>query len=107
MAGPRDHGETRRDYLTLSAIEPDGSPCEVLISYDRMQAVAKRSMGHAKECGYIVPAVLQTPTAIFEGLRSDEDEDRRGVGWRCYCGVPAKAYRADGTSRSPFPNQVY
>jgi len=107
MTQSREHGDTRRDYLTLAALEPDGSTGEVLISYDRMQTVARRSMGHAKECGYIVPAVLQAPTAIFEGLASDEDEDRRGVGWRCYCGAPAVAYRADGTSRPPFPNQVY
>jgi hypothetical protein len=59
----------RRDYLTLAAIEPqDGTlTAEILISYDRMQSVARRSLGHAKECGLIVPAVLQKPTAIFEG----------------------------------------
>ena len=27
-------------------------------------------MGHAKECGLLVPAILQKPTAIFEGLRA-------------------------------------
>ncbi len=72
-----------------------------------MQAVAKRSLGHAKECGYIVPMILQKPTAIFEGLRRDEDEDPRGVGWRCYCGIPEHSYRADGTAGRPYPNQVY
>src|SRR5690606_16567127 len=73
---------TRRQYLTLMAIEPgDGTlTCEILVSFDRMQAVAKRSMGHTKECGLILPQILQTPSAIFEGLRRDEDEDRSGVG---------------------------
>jgi hypothetical protein len=104
MAGKQD---SRRQYLTLNAVEPSGSPCEILISFDRMQAVARRSMGHAKECGILVPQVLQNPTAIFEGLRWDEDEDRRGVGWRCYCGVPAQAFNADGTTRPAYRGQVY
>ncbi len=80
---------------------------EVQVSFDRMQAVGKRSVGQAKECGFIVPAILQGPTAIFEGLRRDEDEDRWGEGWRCYCGIPTVAYHFDGTERKPYPGQVY
>lgn len=99
--------DSRRQYLTLEAAEPDGSAGEVQISFDRMQAVGRRSMGHAKECGLIVPQILQNPTAIFEGLCEDEDEDRRGYGWRCYCGVPGQAFHADGTARAPWPDQVY
>lgn len=72
-----------------------------------MQAVAIRSLGHAKECGIIVPHILQHPTAIFEGLRRDEDEDSHGVGWRCYCGAPVQSFRPDGTEANPYPNQVY
>lgn len=99
---------SRRKYLTLAAIDPtDGTMSEVLVSFDRMQAVGKRSMAHAKECGYIVPMILQHPTAIFEGLRQDEDEDRKGAGWRCYCGLPQCAYHRDGSERSPFPGQIY
>jgi hypothetical protein len=103
-----DNGESRRDYLTVEAINPiDGKTCEVFISYDRMRTVGMRSMGHAKECGYIVPAILQKPTAIFEGLRRDEDEDPKGVGWRCYCGIPENAYHSDGAKRAPYSRQVY
>jgi hypothetical protein len=72
-----------------------------------MQAVARRSLGHAKECGYLVPQILQKPTAVFEGLCEDEDEDRRGYGWRCYCGTPAQSYRRDGSATRPYPDQVY
>jgi len=91
------------------AVEPsDGTlSCEIQISFDRMQAVGRRSMGHAKECGIILPMILAQPTAIFEGLRKDEDEDRVGYGWRCYCGVPQKSYRSDGTEGRPYPGQVY
>jgi len=103
------HGPCRRDYITLLAIEPkDGTlTCEVQISFERMQAVGRRSMGHAKECGLIVPMILEKPTAIFEGLRRDEDEDRWGYGWRCYCGLPERSYRSDGSSAPPYFGQVY
>jgi len=101
--------KSRREYITLSAIEPkDGTlTCQILISHERMQAIVRRGMGHVKECGNIVPMILEKPTAIFEGLRLDEDEDRRGYGWRCYCGVPEHSYRADGTEGRPYPGQVY
>jgi hypothetical protein len=98
---------SRRQYLTLQALEPDGKMGAVQISFDRLHTVGKRSFGHAKECGYIVPAILQQPTAIFEGLRRDEDEDPKGVGWRCYCGIPVHSYRADGSEGRPYPGQVY
>lgn len=102
-------GDDRRQYVILKAVEPrDGTlSCEVQISFERMQAVGRRSLGHAKECGLIVPMILKTPTAIFEGLRRDEDEDRRGYGWRCYCGVPEQSFRADGASAPPYRGQVY
>jgi hypothetical protein len=103
-----EKGETRRQYILLDAINPeDGKPCKIQVSFDRMQSVSRRSLGHASECGYIVPAILQKPTAIFEGLRQDDDEDRRGVGWRCYCGVPTNSYRTDGTTAAAYPNQVF
>lgn len=101
-------GESRREFLQIQAVDPTtGKFCAVLISYDRLNTVAKRSLGHASECGYIVPAILQKPTAIFEGLRHDEDEDKRGSGWRCYCGVPECSFRTDGTKARPYPGQVY
>jgi hypothetical protein len=103
-----DKEESRRKGLILQAVNPvDGKVCEVQISFERMQTVARRSLGHAKECGYIVPMILQKPTAVFEGLRWDEDEDPRGVGWRCYCGIPERSYSSDGTPGRPYPNQVY
>lgn len=102
-------GPSRRGYLILKAIEPkDGTlTCEVQISFERMHVVGRRSLGQAKECGYIVPKILEGPTAIFEGLRRDEDEDRLGTGWRCYCGQPECSYRADGSTAPPYTGQVY
>lgn len=103
-----DEHRTRRRCILLDALDPaDGKTCFVQISFERMQAVGRRGLGHAKECGYLVPMILQKPTAVFEGLRRDEDEDRRGYGWRCYCGVPDHSYRVDGTEGPPYPGQVY
>jgi hypothetical protein len=100
--------ESRREMLSIGAVDPvSGKMVPVQISHDRLVTVARRSLGHASEAAYIVPAILQNPVAIFEGLRWDEDEDPRGVGWRCYCGIPAFAYRTDGTERPAYPGQVY
>ncbi len=92
----------------IEAVDPvHGKKCSVQISYSRLQTVARRSMSHAGDAAYNVPAVLQRPRAVFEGLRSDEDEDARGAGWRCYCGIPTHSYRADGREAPPFEGQVF
>ncbi len=99
---------SRRKRLEINAVDPtDGKLITVLISYDRMQAIGKRSVGQARECGEIVPKILQEPTAIFEGLCQEDDEDLRGTGWRCYCGIPPYAFHRDGSERRPYPGQVY
>jgi hypothetical protein len=100
--------EHRRTGILLDAIDPaTGQVIKVQLSHQRLQSVASRSKGQVLEAGYIVPEILQHPTAIFEGLTQEEDEDRRGVGWRCYCGAPSVSYRTDGTEQNPFPRQVY
>ncbi len=100
--------ESRRDYLQLDALDPvTRAQTTVQISFDRMQTVARRSMGQASECGRTVPYILQNPTAVFEGLTDDRDEDRRGVGWRCYCGIPEQAFNTDGSTRRPYKDQVF
>jgi len=99
---------SRREFIQLDAVDPvSGKLFLVQISFERLQIVARRSMGQTREAGFIVPHVLQKPTAIFEGLRMDVDEDQRGVGWRCYCGIPQHSYRTDGTACPPYPRQVY
>ncbi len=98
----------RREFLVIHAVNPvDGKTCEVQISYQRLHAVAARTKGQLMEAANIVPHVLQHPTAIFEGLRREEDEDRWGCGWRCYCGLPLCSYRADGSEAEAYKRQVY
>jgi hypothetical protein len=96
----------RRSFLALDP-STRALTLEVQISFERMQTVGRRSLGHAKECGLIVPEILERPTAIFEGLKRDEDEDPRGYGWRCYCGRPVLSFRADGSEHDAYPGQVY
>jgi hypothetical protein len=106
--GMAPEDRTRREYLTTWAVNPeDGKPCEVLVSYDRIQFMGRLGMGHTKECAELVPMILQRPTAIFEGLMRDVDDDRKGVGWRCYCGIPDYSYGADGEKSPRRRNQVF
>lgn len=94
--------------VSLRAIDPQtGKDTAVLISHRRMHAVAQRSLGHAKECGILVPFTLQQPTAIFEGLRKDEDEDSRTPGWYCYCSKPPCSFNENGEEQPAYPNQVF
>jgi hypothetical protein len=86
---------SRRSYLSLKALDPlSGQTCEVQVSFDRMQAVGRRSMAHAKECGVIMPLVLQDPAAVFEGLRSTKMTIAKRSG-----GAATAVYRTTHTTR--------
>jgi len=100
--------ETRRQYLFIEAIDPvSGKLILVQISHDRLMMASDRKKVNLLEAAFLVPHVLKRPTAIFEGLRQEEDEDRRGVGWRCYCGIPRCSYRPDGTEAPPYRGKVF
>lgn len=87
-----DESPSRREMLTVKAFDPaTGGEIDVSISYERLQAIAKRSTGQIKEVAELIPQVLQCRGPIFEGLAADADEDQRGVGWRCYCGIPDRS----------------
>lgn len=108
IARMADQAKKRRGYEPVKAVNPaDGAEWEVWISHQRMDAVAKRGMGHVKELAFIVPTVLATPVAVFEGLTRDEDEDPHGVGWLCYVAVPDRSFRADGTQAPPWADEVF
>jgi len=99
---------TRREYLFLEAVDPTtGKNCIVQISYERLQALARRGKGFILEAAETLVDVLLRPTAIFEGLCSDGDEDARGYGWRCYCGVPSCRYGAKGDKLPAPKNRVF
>jgi hypothetical protein len=103
-----DEAPSRREMLTLKAFDPaTGGEIDVHISYLRLQALGKRSMGQTKEAAEVVPQVLMSRGPVFEGLTTDADEDSRGVGWRCYCGIPDRSYTPDGDRCPPRRGQVY
>ena len=100
--------QTRREFLMLDAIDPvDGKLLTVQISHQRIIAVGARSYGQAYEARDVLPQVLSKPSAIYEGLCWDSDEDRRGAGWRCYAGVPDCSYTKDGTKQGPWENELF
>lgn len=104
----KEKKETRRQYLKINAIDPfSGKTCTVQISYIKLQSIKKRGLGEIKYAKYTVPYILQHPTSIFEGLCLDEDEDARGYGWRCYCGIPEKDYSVSGEELEPRENRVF
>jgi len=99
---------TRRENLLLEAVDGStGKNCIVQVSYGRLVALAKRGKGFILEAAETLPEMLLRPTAIFEGLCSDDDEDARGFGWRCYCGIPSWRYRANGEPISVPENRVF
>jgi len=100
--------QTRRDRLTLEAINPkDGKPISVYIPQTLIVNRGKRSFGEAYTIRDIIPYVLKTPTSIFEGLRDERDEDRTTSGWRCYCGIPSMSYNSKGESYQTKPGLVF
>ena len=94
--------------LNIKGHDPvTGKEIDVYISYERLQAIAKRSRGQIRETAELVPLTLQCRGPVFEGLCVDGDEDRRGVGWRCYCSSPDYGYTQEGDRCPPRAGQVY
>jgi hypothetical protein len=103
-----DEAPSRRELLTVKAFDPvTGSEIDVYISQERLLAIGKRSRGQTLEAAYLVPQALQCHGPVFEGLCAEADEDKRGVGWRCYCGLPDSSYTPDGDKCPPRSGQVY
>ncbi len=100
--------QTRRERLSIDAVDPEsGKMLSVFTSYERVHFIKRQGRGAIMCAGNTVPYILQHPTAIFEGLCFDEDEDMRGVGWRCYCGIPECDFSNDGEELPTRPNRVF
>jgi hypothetical protein len=103
------NNRTRRELLSIEALDPLTGQRSLVYSldYKKIQYIGKRSLGQLHETAEIVPFILQSPRSIFEGLCWDQDEKgSRGVGWRCYCGLPELAYREDGIQIEPYHEEV-
>lgn len=104
------HDPSRRNMAALEAIDPvHGRVMSVYVAHERIRSMGNRGMVLAREFAFLVPEILRGPTAIFEGIRLEADEDRGSAsdGWRCYCGIPSRRFRKDGTETAPYVNQVF
>src|SRR5688500_7928270 len=103
-----DPQPTRREPLAFEAVDGDtGRLVPVQLSYDKLRSLKTAGAGRLYEARDVVREALRAPVAIFEGLTRDADEDRRGVGWRCYVARPGIAYDADGRPTKPLPHTVF
>jgi hypothetical protein len=76
------------DCRPLDAINPsDGKTWQLFVRTRKIEAVAKRGMGAAKELAYTVPWAVKHPCAIFRGVRDEGEQD-----WLCYVAAPSQAY---------------
>lgn len=93
----------RRGYRKTPAINPiTGGEWDIRISDKWLREAGIRSDGYLRELALILPKVLIQPTAIFQGVRHEAEDE-----WLCYCGLPDRAYRPSGAQLPPYPNQVY
>ncbi|MEX1040753.1 MAG: hypothetical protein WDZ51_08995 [Pirellulaceae bacterium] len=93
----------RNGYGSVEAVDPhDGKMWDVLISLEKVKEIAKHSRGKTLELADSVKQILQTPRAVYQGVRElSEDE------WWCYVGVPESAYDyKTAQKRAPWPGQV-
>jgi hypothetical protein len=72
------------------------------VSDRRMDVIAKRGMGHAKDLAYSEPEVLIGPKAIFRGVREEGE-----LQWLCYVGIPKHSYAKNGDTKPPRKGEVY
>jgi len=76
------------DCVPVPTIDPvDGKPRTVFLRSAKMQEVARRGMGAARELAHSVREVLGSPTAIFRGVREEGESE-----WLCYSGIPSQAF---------------
>lgn len=104
-----ERGVKRTRIFETTAVDPEtGRSCRVTFEHQKLADVARRSKGQVLEASRVVREILQRPYAIFEGLRRDDDEPRgHAFGWRCYCGIPSRAYSRDGAPMEPRPDRVF
>lgn len=81
----------KRFFGSVDALDPvtGKRDKEVRVTNDRMiNHVAKSGAAAAAMARELLPQVLESPSAVFEGLRWDDDQSPSGDGWLCYVGTP-------------------
>lgn len=94
--------------MAFFGVDPTtGQQRPIQLDYDKLKDLPRKGQGKVKEAAYIVPEVLLKPSAIFQGLKRDRDEPRRGAGSLCYCGRPIHCFEDDGRNVPPPRNRVF
>ncbi|MGL4941966.1 MAG: hypothetical protein ACRC46_02105 [Thermoguttaceae bacterium] len=103
--------ESRRSGLECLAVNPTDGKTDLLLtlSIDKVKSLQRRANVADVYRVQLVRSVLDSPTAIFQGIRFEDDErhtcDRPG--WLCYCGLPTKDYTSSGAEINPPPKKVF
>ena len=94
----------RKGYAIIEAISPiDGKVWDLRMSLKKIEDTKRKGSGQTKELAFNVPHAIQSPTAIFEGIREEGEKD-----WLCYSGKPEKAYHYHiDAELSPWPEKVF
>ena len=111
MSGESDRGLNRtKGYIPLRAISPeDGKLWRVGIRIDHAQRLCRQGLHRQKEIAYTLEWALKNPTAIFEGVRRDEDEDPTSdvQSWLCYVAKPETRFRFGDAKPEPAGDRVF
>lgn len=98
-----EHSSVRRGFRPVLALDPSaGGVRQFLISEEKIQVIALRGMGQAKDLAYSLREVLADPTAVFRGVREEGERD-----WLCYVGIPRHSYTSDGKTCPPRTGKVF
>jgi len=100
----KDKKKSRKGYVSIAAIDPrDGQSWDLLVANRTIDEIgARQEPDRVKTLAYLVPHCVQHPTAIFEGLRDEDDE---GL---CYVSRPPHRYVGKaGHEVPPPPDRVF
>ncbi len=108
--GLPDKTRERAGYVSILARDyRDQGLWDILISDVSIHQARYRGMELASELAFLVPEVLENPTAIFMGIRWDADENIAAdvPSWLCYVGLPSCSFNASGKQLDPYNDMVY
>ena len=93
--------ESRRAGLECEAVNPKTGKTDLIltVSYSKIRSLRhKRNRGELMRAVELVRLALKSPSAIFRGIRFEEDEEHScsSPGWLCYCCCPPYDFGRDG-----------
>lgn len=104
--------ESRREGLECEAVSLATGKTDWIftLSYRRIQQLGQQSnRGELLRAAQLVRFALKHPTAIFRGIRFEEDERHscHSPAWLCYCSCPLTDFTRAGVEISAPPKMVF